>query len=102
MKVLPEQHPDVTALEKSIKTNDKKLDEEFRVYEEHTSEKRVVDHYRDMRKNHTVAFYRTMELKYSFEDGKYRRLMTVEEAFDELEHYVVCVDYWAVGDSLID
>ena len=32
-----------------------------------------------------------MEKKYSFENGAYRRLMTMEEAFEELEHYVVSV-----------
>jgi hypothetical protein len=42
-----------------------------------------------MRRFQTVDFYRKMEEKYSFENGKYRRLMTIEEAFAELEHYVV-------------
>ena len=72
----------------SIKTNDKK-DEDFRIYNESTSQTRVVEHYRDMRLNQTVAFYRRMEEKYTFENGNYRRLMSIEEALDELEHYVV-------------
>jgi hypothetical protein len=72
----------------AIKTNAKK-DDEFRVYDEETSPARVVQHYKDMRMNHTVAFYRRMEEKYSFENGAHRRMMTIEEAFDELEHYVV-------------
>ena len=62
--------------------------EDFRKYEEGT-EQRVLDHYRDMRTYQTVDFYRRMEQKYSFQNGSYRKLMTIEEAFDELEHYVV-------------
>lgn len=62
---------------------------EFRKYEEEETEARVLDHYRDMRTYQTVDFYRRMEAKYSFENGTYRRLMTIEEAFDELEQYVV-------------
>jgi len=76
----------------AIKTNDK-ANEDFRIYNEETSPARVVQHYKDMRMNHTVAFYRKMEDKYSFENGTYRRLMTIDEAFDELEHYVVCTDF---------
>ena len=72
----------------SIRTG-AKADEAFRIYDEVTSERRVVEHYRDMRAFQTVAFYRRMESKYSFENGQYRRLMTVEEAFEELERYVV-------------
>lgn len=79
--------PEVSANE-VIKTNDK-ADAKFRVYDEETSLPRVVQHYKDMRKNHTVDFYRRMEQKYSFENGTCRRMMTIEEAFDELEHYVV-------------
>jgi hypothetical protein len=82
--------PDILTSHESIKKNVKK-DEEFRIYDENTSEQRVVDHYRDMRTFHTVNFYRRMEQKYSFENGSYRRLMTIEEAFDELESYVVSV-----------
>lgn len=75
----------------NIKTNDK-ADDDFRIYSEEASEKRVVDHYRDMRKFQTVNFYQKMEQKYSFENGKYRRMMTIEEAFAELEHYVDASD----------
>lgn len=80
--------PDVPSSYADIKTNDK-ADDDFRVYDEETSPPRVVQHYKDMRMNHTVDFYRKMEKKYSFENGKYRRMMTIEEAFEELEHYVV-------------
>ena len=44
----------------NIKTNDK-ADDDFRIYSEEASEKRVVDHYRDMRKFQTVNFYQKME-----------------------------------------
>ena len=73
----------------SIKTNSNKKEEDFRVYDETTSEPRVVQHYKDMRTFQTVDFYRKMEQKYSFDQGAYRRLMTMEEALDELEHYIV-------------
>ena len=79
--------PDLPDNYESIKTNDKK-DEDFRVYKEEATPARVIQHYKDMRINHTVAFYRKMEEKYSFPDGKYRRLMTIDEAFVELEHYI--------------
>lgn len=72
----------------SIKTNDKK-DEDFRVYNEQETPARVIEHYKDMRTHHTVDFYRRMEKKYSFENGAYRKLMTIEEAFAELESYIV-------------
>ena len=72
-----------------IKTRQDKTDEQFRVYSEETSLPRVVEHYRDMRRFQTVDFYRKMEQKFDFQNGNYRRLMTIEEAFDELEHYVV-------------
>jgi hypothetical protein len=88
---MTDKSPDIlTSHEESIKTNVKK-DEDFRIYDENTSEQRVVDHYRDMRTFHTVDFYRRMEQKYSFENGTYRRFMTIEEAFEELESYVVSV-----------
>lgn len=74
----------------SIKTNDKK-DEQFRVYEDETPV-RVVNHYRDMRTYQTVAFYKKMERKYSFENGGHRALMSIEEAFEKLEHYVDASD----------
>lgn len=75
----------------AIKTNDKS-DEEFRVYDVQDSPARVVEHYRDMRRFHTVDFYRKMEDKYDFSNGKYRRLMTIQEAFAELENYVDASD----------
>jgi len=81
------QH-DIPATSKTIKSNEKK-DEDFRVYDESSSEQRVINHYRDMRTFHTVSFYQRMEKKYSFEDGALRRRMTIEKAFDELENYVV-------------
>ena len=71
----------------TIKTNDK-ADEQFRIYDVNDSPKRVVEHYRDMRLFQTVDFYRKMEQKYDFSNGTYRRLMTIEEAFTELENYV--------------
>lgn len=71
----------------AIKTNDK-LDDDFRVYSNETTPQRVIDHYRDMRMNHTVSFYKKMVQKYDFSNGAYRRLMTIEEAFAELENYV--------------
>ena len=76
----------------AIKTNDK-AEEDFRVYDE-SSPARVVQHYKDMRMNQTVDFYRKMEKKYSFEDGACRCMMTIEEAFVELEHYVVSFPQW--------
>ena len=82
-----EARPDVPTNFEAIKTNDK-ADEEFRVYNQETTPQRVVDHYRDMRTNHTVAFYQKMLKKYDFSNGNYRKLMTIEEAFDELESYI--------------
>lgn len=73
----------------SIKTNLDKKEEDFRVYDEVTSDPRVVQHYKDMRAFQTLDFYRRMEQKFSFENGTYRCLMKIEEAFDELEHYIV-------------
>lgn len=84
----------------TIKTNDKE-DKDFRIYDDATTELRVVQHYKDMRSSHTVAFYNKMELKYSFENGAYRRLMTIEEAFDELEHYIVRKSGVIVGPCLL-
>lgn len=74
-----------------IKTNDKK-DEDFRVYTvDDATPERVIEHYRDMRTFQTVEFYKRMEQKYSFDNGG-RRLMTIEEAFAELENYVDASD----------
>lgn len=75
----------------AIKTNDK-ADEEFRVYDVKDSPARVVEHYKDMRRFQTLAFYEKMEKKYDFDNGNYRRLMTIEEAFAELENYVDASD----------
>ena len=83
-----QQRPDVPMDLDVIKTSDK-ADDDFRVYSEETSPPRVVQHYKDMRLHHTVDFHRRMEEKYSFEHGKFRRRMTIDEAFAELEHYVV-------------
>ena len=73
----------------AIKTNHEKQDDEFRVYSEDKTLARVINHYRDMRTYQTVEFYNKMEHKYTFENGHYRKLMTIEQAFEELEHYVV-------------
>jgi hypothetical protein len=73
----------------AVRHQKEKGEEEFRVYRADRTERRVLDHYRDMRANQTVAFYRRMEEKYSFDEGKIRGRMTMEEAFEELEHYVV-------------
>jgi len=77
----------------SIQTNagTKELSE-FRTYDDTTSPARVVEHYRDMRTFQTVEFYKQMEEKYSFENGKFRRMMTIEEALEELENYVDASD----------
>ncbi|KAL7461065.1 hypothetical protein ACHAXS_001500 [Conticribra weissflogii] len=77
----------------SIQTNagTKELSE-FRTYDDATSPARVVEHYRDMRTFQTVEFYKRMEEKYSFENGKFRKMMTIEEALDELENYVDASD----------
>ena len=77
----------------TIKTNQEKEMEEFRVYSEDKTQARVINHYRDMRKYQTVDFYNKMEHKYTFENGQYRKLMTIEQAFEELEHYVVSIKY---------
>ena len=74
-----------------IKTSEKN-DEAFRVYTvDNETPARVIEHYRDMRTYQTVEFYKKMEKKYTFENGG-RRLMTIEEAFDELENYVDASD----------
>lgn len=75
----------------TIKTNDK-ADEDFRIYDANSTPARVIDHYRDMRQNHTVEFYKRMERKYDFSNGNYRSLLTIEEAFAELESYVDASD----------
>jgi len=88
---------DATRASENVKTartvfSDDKAADEFRTYDVSKSERRVVEHFRDMRTHQTVEFYRRMEAKYFFEDGKYCRLMTMEEAFQELENYVGASD----------
>lgn len=96
MKIIPQavvvERPEVPTTFEDIKTSSAKADDEFRVYSEETSLPRVVEHYRDMRRFQTVDFYRRMEQKYDFENGNYRRLMSIEEAFAELEQYVDASD----------
>jgi hypothetical protein len=82
--------------------------EDFRNYSSSTNtstadapvQQRVLAHYTAMRKYQTVNFYRRMEQKYSFANGQYRRIMTIAEAFTELEHYVVCICCWIVFSPL--
>lgn len=74
-----------------IKTKSKE-DEEFRVYDSETTPQRVVNHYRDMRTYQTVAFYKKMEKEYDFSNENYRRLMSIEQAFRELENYIDASD----------
>ena len=88
-EIVVETRPEVPKTFQGIKTSNTKADDEFRVYSEETSIPRVLEHYRDMRKFQTVDFYRRMEQKYDFENGNYRSLMSIDEAFEELEHYVV-------------
>jgi hypothetical protein len=52
---MADPRPDISTSHENIKTSVKK-DDEFRIYDESTSEQRVVDHYRDMRTFHTVDF----------------------------------------------
>ncbi len=76
-----------------IQTNTStKKEEEFRTYNIIETSERVIQHYKDMRTNQTVEFYNRMEKKYSFENSAYRRLMTIEEAFVELENYIDASD----------
>jgi hypothetical protein len=81
-------------------TKKMKKKKDFRNYSSSTStttadapvqQQRVLAHYTAMRKYQTMDFYRRMEIKYSFANGQYRRIMTIAEAFTELEHYVVCM-----------
>lgn len=83
--------PDIPLEYQTIKTNEK-ADESFRVYTTTDSPSRVVEHYTDMRRFQTVDFYKKMEKKYDFSNGKYRRKMTILEAFSELESYVDASD----------
>jgi len=77
----------------AIQTNaSSKKEDEFRTYNVTETAARVVQHYKDMRTYQTVEFYEKMTKKYSFENGAYRKLMTMEEAFLELEHYIDASD----------
>ena len=71
------------------KKQDDKTNKDFRIYNVTTTLDRVINHYKDMRLNQTIKFYKQMEIKYTFHNGYYRKLMTIEQAFDELEYYVV-------------
>ena len=66
--------------------------EEFRTYNVTETAERVIQHYKDMRTYQTVDFYDRMAQKYSFDNGAYRRLMNIEEAFLELENYIDASD----------
>lgn len=71
---------EVLAINKSI--------DKFRDYE-HTDRREIVyNHYRDMRRYQTVEFVKSMHLKYSFANGRYRTKMSIREAFRVLENYV--------------
>lgn len=67
-----------------------KSDEDFRVYD--GAPPRVMNHYSKMRQRQSVAFYEKMERLNSFEDGAHRRLLTLTEAFEQLEQYVDASD----------
>lgn len=89
--VIARSMPEIQLDFQGIKTNEK-ADECFRVYTVSDSPVRVVEHYHDMRRFQTVDFYNKMEIKYDFSDGKFRRKMTIMEAFQELENYVDASD----------
>ena len=62
----------------------------FRVYNDESNSLTSIvrNHYKLMRKYQTVSFVKKMHEKYSFKDGNYRRIMTINEAFKILENYV--------------
>jgi inositol oxygenase len=66
----------------------KKDVESFRNYKNSDRQAVVAEHYRLMRANQTLEFTRKMSQKYDFSDGKYRKMMTIREAFKELMTYV--------------
>lgn len=72
-----------------VKTSDKS-DEAFRVYD--GAPERVQRHYANMRAKQSVAFYAKMERLNSFEGGAYRRMLTLTEAFEQLQSYVDASD----------
>jgi len=66
-----------------------KATEKFRDYSiPHDRSEIVEQHYRLMRSKQTVAFVEKMHAKYSFENGRYRTLMTIKECFEKLDDYV--------------
>lgn len=67
-----------------------KAKEDFRNYNDSENQSMgvVLNHYREMRKNQTVAFVKKMHEKYSFAPGKHRAEMTIREVFKVLETYV--------------
>ena len=70
-------------------TDQCKASEAFRDYSvPHDRQDIVTAHYRMMREYQTVDFVKKMHKKYSFAEGQYRTMMTIQEAFGELEHYV--------------
>jgi Myo-inositol oxygenase len=73
----------------AIKTDADKSVHDFRSYDAATTDPRVIEHYRDMRQHQTVDFVRRMHIQYSFDNGAHRAVMTVKEALDALENYVV-------------
>lgn len=60
----------------------------FRDYINSCRQDTVSKHYTMMRKNQTMAFSEKMKKKYDFSDGKFRSIMTIKEAFNELMTYV--------------
>ena len=65
-----------------------KLVDGFRNYTDSDRHDTVSNHYKMMRKFHTLAFAEKMADKYDFSNGKFRAMMTVEEAFKKLLTYV--------------
>lgn len=63
-----------------------KPSEEFRNYINSDRQDIVTRHYHLMRANQTLAFYERMREKYSFEQP--RAILTIHEAFKQLENYV--------------
>jgi inositol oxygenase len=61
---------------------------EFRNYVDSKRQDVVSTHYKDMRKGQSVEYVKRMHEKYSFADGKFRKKMTIREAFEILDTYV--------------
>eukprot|EP01006_Ploeotia_vitrea_P063033 TRINITY_DN84833_c0_g1_i1.p1 TRINITY_DN84833_c0_g1~~TRINITY_DN84833_c0_g1_i1.p1 ORF type:complete len:292 (-),score=-18.90 TRINITY_DN84833_c0_g1_i1:33-908(-) len=66
--------------------------EEFRNFSDSKKHDQVANHYKMMRMNHTMDFADKMAEKYDFSNGKYRKMMTIKEAFHELLSYVDASD----------